>query len=458
MKTVRAAALVGLLLVSAVVLAPGRASAATPQDAATFWSAYVKAENAKRGTPGWQITGTRAGATSLAGYADHVSARPGQPVELYVNANGPMSASAYRIGWYGGVGARLISSQSFVATWQPPFRTVESPIADAGGLRNAHLVVAPWTRSTTMDTTGWPEGHYLIRLDAASVSRYIPLTIRSASATGRLFMITGPLTRQAYNWWGGRSLYHGPDKEFATRALAVSFDRPYNWELGAGEFLRYDSGVLQQAERAGLPLAWVTDYDLATLPGLGTGAAGLAFSGHSEYWNVPLRDAVRTAEAAGINVASFGANSAYWRARLAGAGLDLHRHDRLRVVVVTKDAALDPLSAKDPAGTTVRWRSQPRPQPEQYLFGARYLCSPTSGAWVVTDPSWFGYAGTAWPRGAGSPASSVWSRTWRPTSPRGRRGSTWSRIRSSIAARSCWLTPPSTSPPLPEPASSTRAH
>src|SRR4051812_19206400 len=105
MTTVHAAVL-GLLVLSPVVLAPIRASATTAQDGADTWSAYVKAENAKPGTPGWQITGTRAGPTSLAGYADHVSARPGQPVELYVNANGTMSASAYRIGWYGGVGAR----------------------------------------------------------------------------------------------------------------------------------------------------------------------------------------------------------------------------------------------------------------------------------------------------------------------------------------------------------------
>lgn len=367
---------------------------------ATDWSAYVKAENAKPGTPGWRITASRAAKSTLAGYADHVSARPGQSVELYVNARGRMSASAYRIGWYGGVGARRVWTGTFSAAWQPPKRTVDAPIADAGGLAKAHVDVAPWRRSITMNTRGWPEGHYLIRLDAAAVSRYVPLTIRSASAAGRLFLVSGALTRQAYNHWGGHSVYHGPNGSYAARALAVSFDRPYDLESGAGEFLRYDSGVLQQAERAGLPLAWVTDYDIATIPGLVSGAAGMAFGGHSEYWTVPLRDAVRKAQAAGTNLAVFGANTAYWRARLAGKALDLHRHDgRLRVMVVTKDAALDPLSVKDPAGTTVKWRSLPRPRPEQYLIGARYLCSPTPGDWVVTDPRWFGYAGTGVSKG-----------------------------------------------------------
>jgi hypothetical protein len=369
-------------------------------DEAARWSAFVRAENAKPGTPGWQITGARAAMSLLAGYADHVSARPGEPVELYVNANGRMSASAYRIGWYGGVGARRIWTGTFTARWQPPKMTVDTPIADAGGLRNAHVDVAPWTPSITMDTTGWPEGHYLIRLDAATASRYVPLTIRSASASGRLVMVSDILTRQAYNWWGGHSLYDGPERTRAGRALAVSFDRPYNWELGAGEFLRYDSGVLQQAERAGLPLAWVTDYDIATLPGLLSGAGGIAFGGHSEYWTVRLRNAVRQAQAAGTNLAVFGANTAYWRARLAGRGLNLHHQDpRPRVMVVTKDARLDPLSAADLLGTTVRWRADPDPEPEQYLIGARFLCGPTRGDWVVTDPAWFGYAGTGVSKG-----------------------------------------------------------
>src|SRR4051794_34287215 len=102
-----------LVLVASVAFAvpfPARAAPARP---AVTWSEYVKAENAKPGTPGWRITGSRAAGSSLAGYADHVSARAGEPVELYVNASGKMSASAYRIGWYAGVGARRIWTGTF---------------------------------------------------------------------------------------------------------------------------------------------------------------------------------------------------------------------------------------------------------------------------------------------------------------------------------------------------------
>jgi hypothetical protein len=394
----RAVLALGLTVVTAAsmlaVTGPVPAAAAQARSKAE-WSAYVRAENAKPGTPGWKITGSRAAGTSLAGYADHVSALPGQRVELYVHAEGRIRATAYRLGWYGGVGARKVWSGAFTAHRQPHARTLEGPISDAGGLRDAHVDVAPWTRSVTLNTTGWPEGAYLIRLDGATRSRYVPLTIRSADSAGRLVLVSGILTNEAYDAWGGHSLYKGPDGKADTKALAVSFDRPYDRELGAGESLRYDYGVLQNAERAGLPLAWATDYDVATIPGLLDGAGGIAFGGHSEYWPLSLHDAVRNAEAAGANLAVFGANTSYWRARLAGRELDLHHHDgRPRVLVVTRNAATDPLSATDPAGTTVRYRDQPLPQPEEGMLGGRFLCTPGRADWVVTDPDWFGYAGT----------------------------------------------------------------
>ena len=43
--------------------------------------------------------------------------------------------------------------------------------------------------------------------------------------TGRVVLVAPVNTWQAYNQWGGYSLYHGPSGD--RRAWAVSFDRPY---------------------------------------------------------------------------------------------------------------------------------------------------------------------------------------------------------------------------------------
>ena len=53
-----------------------------------------------------------------------------------------------------------------------------------------------------MLTTGWRPGNYLFRLDAASGSSYVPLTVRSPCTEGRLLLLAPDTTWQAYNDWG----------------------------------------------------------------------------------------------------------------------------------------------------------------------------------------------------------------------------------------------------------------
>ena len=383
---------------SGVPGAPGGAPDAVP-DSPAGWAAAVRAENARPGDRTWRVGTTAGKAAGLEAYADRVSVRPGEPVGLYVHGSGAVAVRALRIGDYGGVGARAVWSGSVTATAQPAKVTSEAPIPDAGGIHGTHLVVAPWHRSGEVDTTGWPEGDYLLRLDAGAASRYVPLTVRSADARGRLLVVVAPMTWQAYNLWGGGSLYDGDDGTFGARSLAVSFDRPYVDGFGSGRFLTYDAPVVTLAERAGLPLAWVTDYDLATDPGLVRGATGIVVGGHAEYWTAPMRDAVTAQVAAGSNLAVFGANTAYWRVRLAGKGpTPAGRPDagdgRPRVIVGAKNAHLDPLAASDPGGATARFRDAPAPRQEEALTGMRYDCFPAETSWTVVDPAWWGYAGS----------------------------------------------------------------
>ncbi len=358
----------------------------------------VAAENRRPGTRDADVGQARGAAPGLQAFADRVSVLPGQSVGLYVDARGPVTIEALRTGWYGGAGAREVWRGRATAVPQPKAVVDDGPIPDAGGLRGARTAVAPWRMTTTIDTTGWPEGAYLLRVDTARATRLVPVTVRSADARGRLLVVQSAMTWQAYNDWGGGSLYDGDDRSFGDRSLAVSFDRPYTTAYGAGRFAYYDLPILKVAERLGLPLAYATDYDLDLDPGLLSGATGVVIGGHAEYWTARARDALTAAVAGGVNLAAFGANTAYWRARLAGRASGLprepgRRDGRPRLVVVTKDAHLDPLAARDPGGTTARFRDRPAPRPEQQLTGMQYDCFPARASWVVTDPSWFGYAG-----------------------------------------------------------------
>jgi hypothetical protein len=121
------------------------------------------------------------------------------------------------------------------------------------------MVTAPWHPSLTITTTNWPPGSDLLRLDASSgAERYVSITVRSASTAGAVVILNDNTTWQAYNTWGGYSLYQGPDGLPGDRGYAVSFNRPYDGD-GAVRFLAFDQAAIALAEGTNIPLAYETD-------------------------------------------------------------------------------------------------------------------------------------------------------------------------------------------------------
>ena len=62
----------------------------------------------------------------------------------------------------------------------------------------------------------------------------MPYVVTSPSAEGTVALVAPITTWQAYNEWGGYSLYAGANGD--SRSHAVSFDRPYNGATGANDF------------------------------------------------------------------------------------------------------------------------------------------------------------------------------------------------------------------------------
>jgi hypothetical protein len=310
---------------------------------------------------------------------------PGDPLSLYVTTTAPrFTVTAFRLGWYGGDRARRV--------WSSPSlqgRNQAAAVTIAG-----RMVTTGWSPSTTVDTIGWPEGTYLLLLaDSRGLRKYVPLTVRSQSVAGRLVLLNAVTTYQAYNAWGGHSLYGGPGHDFATRSSKVSFDRPYDGN-GARILTQYEHPVISEAERGDLPLAYLTSMELDGDPHSLDGARGLVSLGHDEYWTVGMRRTATTARDAGTNLAFLGANSVYWRIRLEPSVLGADR-----VVVGYKSAAQDPVT--NDASTTAKWREDPLPMAENSLLGMLYECFPARGALVVTDPRFFLFSRTGARKGTG---------------------------------------------------------
>lgn len=357
-----------------------RAATAAVGSLGTDW---VRRENARPGTTAWKVARSAvAGDLELAGYADHVSVTAGQPFGLFVTARaGSFVVRAFRLGWYGGAQGRLVWTSARL----PGHR--QAPAQLAAG----RMVTTAWTPSTTVTTAGWLPGSYLLLLtDSSGRKKYVPLTVRSPDVAARLVLVNAVTTYQAYNQWGGYSLYHGANGSFGTRSSRVSFDRPYDGN-GARVLSNYEQPTIAQAERLGLPLAYVTSTDVDAGTYRLSLARGVVSLGHDEYWTTGMRAAVTAARDAGTNLAFLGANAVYWRVRLADSTLGSRR------VVVAYKSTADPVRG---ATTTVKWRSSPNARGENSLVGMLYECFPASGSLVVDDPSFFLLRGTGAQRGA----------------------------------------------------------
>lgn len=307
----------------------------------------------------WQI---RTRVRGIEGYADTVSASPGQRVRLFVSTTSPSYVvRVFRMGWYDGRRGALVRTL-------PERRGIHQarPVV----LRPRNTVVARWRATTVIDTTGLAPGMYLLRLDARNGAQaYIPLTLRAPSAAGAVVLVSPVTTWQAYNTWGCCNLYRGGDGAFATRSRAVSFDRPYAAEHGAGEFIERELPVIAEAERLHLRLDYVTDVDLDRFPHLLAHARAVISMGHDEYWSPRMRANVTVARDHGTNIAFLGANVMFRRIRFERSELGTDR-----VQVDYKIASEDPMLGKHNNLVTSDWPDPPDPQPESAVTGEPYNC------------------------------------------------------------------------------------
>jgi hypothetical protein len=351
----------------------------------------VKDENAKPGTEGWRILdGVPRG---IVGYADHVSAQVGDTVRLYVDTRATSyHVEAFRLGYYQGLGARSIWTSSERAGVNQPPATVS-----ADGL---NTVDAQWSSPLSIwITSSWVEGSYLLKLiSSAGGETYVPLVIRNDASHASLVLQQQVTTWEAYNQWGGYSLYTGSNGTFGTRSRVVSFDRPYGGR-GAGGLLNALPFIVL-AEKEGLDITYWTDVDLHERPGLLLNHRALVSLDHDEYWSTSMRDGATGARDAGVNLAFLGANAVYRHIRFASSALGADRH-----IVCYKSRAEDPLNGVNDGEVTVNWRNPPVNRPESSLLGPMYDCPDTYGDLVVADASVWVFAGTGMSDGDAIPGA-----------------------------------------------------
>jgi hypothetical protein len=293
----------------ALALTLGMAVAPAAQASCGAPANEIEAENCLPGTSRdqWDVSG--AGDTSIQGFATDISVAQGGTVQFKIDTTAPgYRLDIYRMGYYGGSGAR------FITTVTPNQVRNEDPCPEQASTGLIHCdgwaVSASWTVPTDAVS-----GIYFAKLvSSTGASSHVPFIVRDDDGGSDLLFQTSDTTWQAYNTYGGNSLYQGsPDN----RAYKVSYDRPFVTRGNASEDWVFNAEypMVRWLERNG--------YDVSYTTGVDTDRRGSALLshrvflsvGHDEYWSGDQRANVEAARDAGVQLGFFSGNEVFWKTR-----------------------------------------------------------------------------------------------------------------------------------------------
>jgi hypothetical protein len=242
-------------------------------------------------------------------------------------------------------------------------------------------------------------GGKFVQRNARTATGQCYFIVRSATpgSTSRILLQFATHTYNAYNNWGGFSLYayHGRGGNQGHR---VSYERPPSSLFG-----NWEQSFVEWAERSGYVLEYAANGDLEARPEILKAYKLVLSVGHDEYWSAPMRDSLERFIGEGGNVAFFSGNTCCWQVRAEDDGKAL--------TCWKQNLHQDPVySARKSYGTLATlWSHHLVGRPENTLTGVGFLWGgyhkshgqlmDASGAYGVHRPDHWLFAGTGLKRG-----------------------------------------------------------
>ncbi len=341
----------------------------------------IACENQKTGDPAssWDVSGSGDG--SIQGFTTNISAAPGEVVQFKIDTpSSNYRLDIYRMGYYNGLGARKVATVTPSAALpqnQPNCLTnAASGLIDCGNW----AVSASWT--VPADAVSGIYFAKLVRIDTGGASHvfFVVREANNAAHKSDLLFQTSDTTWQAYNNYGGNSLYEGGPGNSPARAYKVSYNRPLTVRGTAPEDAVFNAEypMVRFLEANGFDVSYFTGVDTDRNGALIQNHKAFLSVGHDEYWSGPQRANVEAARAAGVHLAFFSGNEMYWKTRwetsIDGSGT------AYRTLVSYKETHAN--AKIDPAGATMwtgTWRdprfSPPADggRPENALIGQLFM-------------------------------------------------------------------------------------
>ncbi len=361
-------------------------------------------ENRKPGALNWQLTRVKLDGRNghrspwIEGYCSHQSIEAGQTLDIFVSTNPPakFEIEIFRMGYYGGRGARFITKLG-------PFqgKTQADPPVGPNRLRECM-----WEATTQLRIPrDWPSGVYLGRMTilpenptSGAWQSYIIFIVKDRRPADILFQCADN-TWQAYNRWPDKySLYTDPRGSWVGD-VDVSFDRPYAkycqifespQSVGSGSFLLWEFPLCYWLEQHGYDVTYCSNRDMIE-PETAKRVKVFLSIGHDEYWDLRQYDNAMAAVKHGVNMFFLSGNAVCgvspFRASATG------RPDR----IITRAGRYGGVSEAEKKSMGPFRMDGPN---EGLLMGARTIVPANGGGdWIVTRPDHWIFAGTGMKKG-----------------------------------------------------------
>jgi len=401
------------LFMGAVMPGTALGAAASPAD-----SSLIQRENQKPGSRDWQLTRVRLDqargfrSPNIEGYCSKQSVLVGESLDIMVSVRTPekFTIEIFRTGYYGGAGARLMTTLGPLNG-----RTQPDPVV---GEKRLHE--CKWNPSTTLRIPAdWRSGVYLGRLTTLPENAaqpywqsYVVFVVRDNRRADILLQCSDN-TWQAYNRWPNDfSMYTDP-RGAQARDVAVSFDRPYGkiaqiyenpQSIGSGEWLCFEFPLAYWLEQHGYDVTYCSNSDCLDASQI-TRCKTFLSVGHDEYWDVRQYNAVKGAIDSGVNALWLCGNSVFGVSPFTDSSTG--RPNR----IITRVGHFAGLTDEEVAKVErVFGKDYQRAGPDESLImGARTIIPFNGGGdWVCTKPDHWIFAATGMKKGDSIPGLVGW--------------------------------------------------
>jgi len=366
-----------------VVALAAPASAADP--CATGGNPIV-CENSKPGTDPdvWDVNG--AGDDDIQGFSTDISVNVGSSIGFKIDTSArAYTIDIYRSGYYGGDGARKITSISPSATLpqtQPQcLWDATTEIYDCGNW----AVSATW--NVPSDAVSGVYFARLTRTDNGDAS-LILFVVRNDASHSQVLVKTSDTTWQAYNSYGGSDFYQGAANG---RSYKISYNRPLVTRDGGTNHDNYFSAeypMVRFLERNGYDVTYTSSVDADRYGSLLKNHKTVLSVGHDEYWSAAERANFEAARDAGVSLAFFSGNEVYWHTRWepAEAGAATAYRTEVSYKETWSNEKIDPSSEWTGTWRDPRFASQANGAglPENSLSGTFFMSNITDLPVTVT--------------------------------------------------------------------------